>query len=116
LKNLGIRVTSPFVVILEISTQNPTSQFHHIMKRSTRLLITTAAAAGLCAGAFAARSYAESQVSAASSTLTVKDTAKHDCKGKNACKSQGNCKAGDNGCAGKNSCKGKGGCASKPGA
>jgi len=116
LKNIGIRDTPSFVVFPEISTQNPTSQFNHIMKRSTRLLITTAAAAGLYAGAFAARTYAESQVSAASSALTLKDTAKHDCKGKNACKSQGNCKSGDNGCAGKNSCKGKGGCASKPGA
>ena len=82
------------------------------MKRSSRLLITAAAMAGLYAGALAARTYAADD-SAGSSDSSKTSTSKHDCKGKNSCKGQGNCSAGDNGCSGKNSCKGKGGCASK---
>ncbi len=84
------------------------------MNKSTRLLITSAAIAGLYAGAFAVKTYA------ADATPTPKagtaDTAKkdaaasHECKGKNACKGQGGCGASDNGCKSKNSCKGKGGC------
>jgi len=83
------------------------------MKRSTRLLITTAAMAGLYAGAFAARTYAEDTAAGTSDQSKNNAPGKHDCKGQNACKGQGNCSAGDNGCSGKNSCKGKGGCASK---
>ena len=81
------------------------------MKRSTRLILTTAAMAGLYAGALAARTYAATLKAGTADTRD--DSSKHDCKGKNACKGQGNCSGGDNGCSGKNSCKGKGGCASK---
>jgi hypothetical protein len=89
-------------------TQNP----HISMKRSTRLLITAAAMAGLYAGAFASRTLA-ADTTAGTSDQSKTDAGKHSCKGQNSCKGQGNCSAGDNGCAGKNSCKGKGGCASK---
>jgi len=81
------------------------------MTKSTRLLITAAALAGLYTGAFAAKSYAADE-KAGTPTSDSKDAkAKHDCKGKNACKGQGGCGTSDNGCKGKNSCKGKGGCA-----
>ncbi len=80
------------------------------MNKSTRLLITAAAIAGLYAGALASKSYATD--TAGTPAGDSKDAkAKHDCKGKNACKGQGGCGASDNGCKGKNSCKGKGGCA-----
>jgi hypothetical protein len=81
------------------------------MKRSTRLIITAAAMAGMYSGALAAKTYAADHQ--AGYQDASKDQGKHDCKGKNDCKGQGNCSAGDNGCSGKNSCKGKGGCASK---
>jgi hypothetical protein len=80
------------------------------MNKSTRLLITSAAIAGLYAGAFAAKTYA-ADASAGSADTAKKDaTPKHDCKGKNACKGQGGCGTSDNGCKSKNSCSGKGGC------
>jgi len=82
------------------------------MKRSTRLLATTAAMAGLYAGAFAVHAFAD-DAAGTTDQKSSSSTAKHDCKGKNSCKGQGGCSAGDQGCAGKNSCKGKGGCASK---
>ena len=78
------------------------------MKKSTRLLVTAAAMAGLYAGALTAKTYAADEKAGTSDK--AKSDAKHDCKGKNACKGQGGCKAGDNGCKGKNSCKGHGGC------
>ncbi len=77
------------------------------MTKSTRLLITAAAVAGLYSGALASRALA---AETAGKTVQKSDAGKHDCKGKNACKGQGGCKAGDNGCKSKNSCKGKGGC------
>ncbi len=77
------------------------------MTKSTRLLITAAAVAGLYSGALASRSLA---ADTAGKKVEKSDAGKHDCKGKNACKGQGGCKAGDNGCKSKNSCKGKGGC------
>jgi len=83
------------------------------MKKSTRLIVTAAAMAGLYAGALAAHTYAADDNAGSTDTSKTPAPAKHDCKGKNACKGQGNCSAGDNGCAGKNSCSGKGGCASK---
>jgi hypothetical protein len=82
------------------------------MNKSTRLIITTAALAGLYAGSLATRALAATDDSKAGTT--AKDDAmkgKHDCKGKNTCKGEGGCGTGDNGCKGKNSCKGKGGCA-----
>ncbi len=83
------------------------------MNKSTRLLITAAAVAGLYTGALATKSYAAD--AGTPSSQSGKD-AKHDCKGKNSCKGQGGCGTSDNGCKGKNSCKGKGGCstADKP--
>ncbi len=79
------------------------------MKKSTRLLITAAAMAGLYSGALAARTYA-ADGKAGQTSATDDKKAKHDCKGKNGCAGTGGCSAGDNGCKGKNSCKGKGGC------
>jgi hypothetical protein len=79
------------------------------MNKSTRLLITSAAIAGLYAGAFAVKSHAAEEKAGAADTAK-KDAAKHDCKGKNECKGQGGCGTSDNGCKTKNSCKGHGGC------
>jgi hypothetical protein len=79
-----------------------------VMNKSTRLIITAAAVAGLYAGSTATRAYASGV--AGSSDNSLKDAGKHACKGQNDCKGQGGCKAGDNGCKGQNSCKGKGGC------
>jgi len=82
------------------------------MNKSTRLLITAAAIAGLYSGALATRSFAADDKAGTPSSDSKDSKAKHDCKGKNTCKGQGGCGASDNGCKGKNSCKGKGGCAS----
>jgi hypothetical protein len=79
------------------------------MNKSTRLLITAAAIAGLYTGALATKSYAADD-KAGTPAKDSKDAAKHDCKGKNACKGQGGCGTSDKGCKGKNSCKGHGGC------
>ena len=80
------------------------------MNKSTRLIITAAAIAGLYSGALVTRSYAADVKAGTPATKDSKDTAKHDCKGKNGCKGQGGCKTSDAGCKGKNTCKGKGGC------
>ena len=84
------------------------------MNKSTRLLITAAALAGLYSGALAVKTYGATDKAgtAASKEGTKEDPrAKHDCKGKNACKGFGGCKTSDMGCKGKNTCAGKGGCA-----
>ena len=79
------------------------------MNKSTRLIITAAAIAGLYAGSLASRAFAgDDKAGAPAAKDAAKD--KSSCKGKNACKGHGGCKSGDNGCKGKNSCKGKGGC------
>ena len=78
------------------------------MNKSTRLIVTAAALAGLYAGSMATRAYAVGQTGSGGAAPT--DAGKHDCKGQNSCKGTGGCKAGDNGCKGQNSCKGKGGC------
>ena len=85
------------------------------MNKSTRLLITAAAIAGLYTGALATRALAADD-KAGTPAGDSKDASKHDCKGKNACKGQGGCKTADNSCKGKNACKGAGGCstADKP--
>ena len=80
------------------------------MNKSTRLLVTAAALAGLYTGALATKSFAAEDK--AGTPAKSPDAAKHDCKGKNSCKGQGGCGTSDNGCKGKNSCKGHGGCAS----
>lgn len=82
------------------------------MKKSTRLMITAAALAGLYSGSLASRAIAAEK--AGTADTAKKDAGKHDCKGKNACKGQGGCGSGDQGCKGKNSCKGKGGCNTMP--
>jgi hypothetical protein len=95
-------------------TKNP-------MKKSTRLIVTAAALAGLYTGSFALRARAEDTSSSSSSAKDdskgqasdKSTTGQHGCKGQNSCKGQGGCNAGDNGCKGKNSCQGKGGCATK---
>jgi hypothetical protein len=83
------------------------------MKRSTRILVTSAAMAGLYAGAFAARTFAADESAGNSdhtTSLKASSSSTHSCAGKNSCKGQGGCSSSDNGCSGKNSCKGKGGC------
>ncbi len=88
----------------------PTQKISIDMNKSTRLLITSAAIAGLYAGSLASKSFAAAQDKAGKEEKAKADKGKHDCKGKNGCAGEGGCKAGDNGCKGKNSCKGKGGC------
>ena len=86
------------------------------MNKSTRLLITAAAMAGLYSGSLATRAFAASDDKAGQTA--PKDDSKskksacgaHSCKGQNGCAGKGGCKTSDNGCAGKNSCSGKGGC------
>ena len=88
------------------------------MNRSTRLIITAAAIAGLYAGSLATRAFASDDMkndSKAGQAAPKDDKAKsacgaHGCKGQNGCAGKGGCKTGDKGCAAKNSCKGKGGC------
>jgi hypothetical protein len=79
------------------------------MNKTTRLLITSAAIAGLYAGSIASKAFAADD-KAGTAEKAKADKGKHDCKGKNACKGEGGCKASDAGCKGKNTCKGKGGC------
>ena len=86
------------------------------MNKSTRLLITTAAIAGLYSGSLATRALAADQK--AGQTMPKDDAKKkdatcgaHACAGKNGCAGKGGCKTSDKGCKGKNTCKGKGGCA-----
>ena len=80
------------------------------MNKSTRLLLTAAALAGLYAGALATRTYAADDKAGTPAGDSKDAKAKHDCKGKNACKGQGGCKTDKNGCKGQNACKGQGGC------
>ena len=80
------------------------TKIESVMNKSTRLIVTAAAVAGLYAGSTATRAYA-SGVAGNSNSMLKDGTA-----GTHACKGQGGCKAGDNGCKGQNSCKGKGGC------
>jgi hypothetical protein len=89
------------------------------MNKSTRLLITAAAVAGLYTGSLATRGVAadDKKADKAGQAAPKDDKSKaaacgaHGCKGQNGCAGKGGCKTGDAGCAGKNSCKGKGGCA-----
>jgi hypothetical protein len=86
------------------------------MNKSTRLLITAAAMAGLYTGALAVRTLAADDKAGMPASKDAKEDpkAKHDCKGKNACKGFGGCKTSDMGCKGKNTCAGKGGCSTAP--
>jgi hypothetical protein len=87
------------------------------MTKSKKMLIASAAVAGLLAGTGAA--VQASNLLPSMHSATTQDTPapkpaakeKHACKGQNSCKGNGGCKSSDNGCKGKNSCKGKGGCA-----
>ncbi len=87
------------------------------MNKSTRLLITAAAVAGLYSGSLATRAFAadEKADNKAGQTAGKDDKAKsscgaHSCAGKNGCAGKGGCKTSDKGCKGKNTCAGKGGC------
>ena len=88
------------------------------MTKSNKMLIASAAIAGLLAGT-GATVQASNLLPSMRSSLSAQDTPapkpatkeKHACKGQNSCKGNGGCKSSDNGCKGKNSCKGKGGCA-----
>lgn len=84
------------------------------MNKSTRLLITSAAIAGLYAGSIATRAFAAEEKAG---QMAPKDEKKkdaacgaHGCAGKNGCAGKGGCKTSDKGCKGKNTCKSKGGC------
>ena len=79
------------------------------MNKTTRLLLTSAAIAGLYAGSLAAKAVAADD-KAGTAEKAKADKGKHDCKGKNGCAGEGGCKTSDKGCKGKNTCKGKGGC------
>ena len=89
------------------------------MNKSTRLIITAAAVAGLYAGSLASRAAAANEAkpdSKAGQTAPKDEKAKatcgaHGCAGKNGCAGKGGCKTSDKGCKGKNTCAGKGGCA-----
>ncbi len=92
------------------------------MNKSTRLIITAAAMAGLYAGSLAVRAHAADAGAPAAkddskdkSSCKGKDGCKGSasCKGHNDCKGQGGCKTADHDCKGKNDCKGKGGCGAK---
>ncbi len=87
------------------------------MTKSKKMLIASAAIAGLIAGTGA--TIQASNLLPRMHSATAQDTPapaakpakeKHACKGQNSCKGKGGCKSSDNGCKGKNSCKGKGGC------
>ena len=83
------------------------------MNKSTRLIITAAAVAGLYAGSLATRAFAADEKAGQAAPKDDKAKAScgaHGCAGKNGCAGKGGCKTGDKGCAGKNSCSGKGGC------
>lgn len=80
------------------------------MTKSTRLMITAAALAGLYSGSLTSRAFAADDKKAGTADTSKMDAGKHECKGKNACKGQGGCSTADNSCKGKNACKGKGGC------
>ncbi len=80
------------------------------MNRSTRLLITAAAMAGLYAGSLASRALAADEKAGAS------DSSKQVTKDKSGCNSKDGCKAAKDSCkAAKDSCKAKSGCNSKDG-
>ena len=88
------------------------------MNKSTRLIITAAAVAGLYAGSLASRASAANESkpdNKAGQTAPKDEKAKavcgaHGCAGKNGCAGKGGCKTSDKGCKGKNTCSGKGGC------
>jgi hypothetical protein len=79
------------------------------MNKSTRLLTTVAAVAGLYAGSLASGAFAADQKAGTPAREDAKKS-KHDCAGKNDCKGLGGCKTANNDCKVKNDCKGKGGC------
>ena len=83
------------------------------MNKSTRLIITAAAVAGLYAGSLATRAFAADDKAGQPAPKDDKAKAScgaHGCAGKNGCAGKGGCKTGDKGCSGKNTCSGKGGC------
>ena len=82
------------------------------MTKRTKMMIASAAVAGLITGAVPMRALASNPDYNAG--IQLGDEAKGDkesCKGKNSCKGKGGCKTDKNECKGKNACKGKGGCA-----
>jgi len=68
------------------------------MRKTRGMLIASAAASLIIAGAVVAR--AEHETKAGGEMVS--------CSGVNACKGQGACAGGGHGCAGKNACKGQG--------
>jgi hypothetical protein len=84
------------------------------MNKSTRLIITAAAMAGLYAGALTARASADHHAGKPAAE-TGKDKA--GCSGKDGCKGKDTCKSADgkDTCKAKESCKGKDTCKSADG-
>lgn len=80
------------------------------MKKSTRLIITAAAIAGLYAGSLASTAHAQDAGAPAAASDAK---AKESCKGKEGCKADcEKCKDKES-CKAKESCKGKDGCGAK---
>jgi len=78
------------------------------MTKSSRLIITAAAIAGLYAGALTTAYAGE----APGQSTQTENKDKASCKGKEGCKAKESCK-GKEGCKAKESCKGKEGCKAK---
>jgi hypothetical protein len=87
------------------------------MNKSTRLLITAAAVAGLYAGSLASRSLAAEEKAGTTDTSKQAPKDKSSCSGKDGCKAaKDSCKANKDSCkASKDSCKSKSSCNSKDG-
>lgn len=87
------------------------------MNKSTRLLITAAAMAGLYAGSLASRALAADEKAGASDSSKQVTKDKSGCNSKDGCKAaKDSCKATKDSCkAAKDSCKAKSGCNSKDG-
>ena len=88
------------------------------MKRSTRLLVTAAALAGLYSGSLASRAFADDTAGTPAAKDDQKDKSSckgtESCKAKDSCKGKESCKAKDaKDSKDKNSCNGKDGCSSK---
>jgi hypothetical protein len=86
------------------------------MNKSTRLLITAAAVAGLYAGSLASRSLAAEDKAGSTDTSKQAPKDKSSCNGKDGCKAaKDSCKAAKDSCKAKESCKAKSSCNSKDG-
>ncbi len=84
------------------------------MTKRTKMMIASAAIAGLLTGSLPIGASASNLPDGKAGIELAKKKEKNDknaCAGKNSCKGKGGCKTDKNECKGKNDCKGKGGCA-----